>query len=113
MVKPVIESRHDSHNTTRSFEIIKIRNNVDTDFVGSRYAGEIIRNLMDKTFKEKKKVILDFKGISGITQSFGDEIVGIYTREFGTNWVKENIKVKNANEKIRKILNWVVGYSKK
>jgi len=96
----------------KNFETIKIRNNTETDFVGSRYTGEIIRNLMDKAFKEKKKVILDFKGISGITQSFGDEIVGIYTREFGVNWVKENIKVKNANEKIRKILNWVVGYSK-
>lgn len=83
------------------------------DFAGSRFTGEEIRNIMKESFDNGESVILDFQGIEGITQSFGDEIVGIFTRIHGVDFVKNNIKLENANEKVRSILNWVVKYSKK
>jgi hypothetical protein len=52
--------------------------------------------------------VLDFEGVRGITLSFGDEIVGIFARafgKFGKEWIKRNVKVINANENVRSILN--------
>ncbi|MEM4134681.1 MAG: STAS-like domain-containing protein [Candidatus Micrarchaeia archaeon] len=92
---------------------IVIREIVPYDFAGSRFTGEEIRDIMKKCFDNGESVILDFQGIEGITQSFGDEIIGIFTRIYGVDFVKNNIKLENANEKIKSILNWVVKYSKK
>jgi len=58
-------------------------------------------------------VVLDFKGIEMITQGFGDELVGVFTRFFGVDFVKRHIKVVNANEFNRGTLNWCISYSKK
>lgn len=85
----------------------------ELDFIGSRNAGEIIREKMDKIISEKKTVVIDFDGILSITQSFADEIVGIYVRAFGVKYIKENIEVVNASDDIRETLNFVVKYSKK
>jgi hypothetical protein len=43
--------------------------------------------------------------VRGITHSFGDEIVGIFARAFGKEWIKRNVRVINANENVRSILN--------
>jgi hypothetical protein len=43
-----------------------------------------------------------------VIRLFADEIVGIFARAFGKEWVKENIRVVNANENIRLILNLAV-----
>ncbi|GLI54470.1 STAS-like domain-containing protein [Thermodesulfovibrio yellowstonii] len=92
---------------------ILIREIVPYDFAGSRFTGEEVRNIMKEAFDKGESVILDFQGIEGITQSFGDEIVGIFTRIHGVEFVKNNIKLENANEKVKSILNWVIKYSKK
>jgi len=87
---------------------------IKMDMVGSRISGEILRNIIFSIItKEKKKVVLDFEGIRIITHSFADEVIGIFVREFGINFVKENIRVVNTSENIRKILNSVVNYSQK
>lgn len=83
------------------------------DFLGSRFSGELIRNLMKEYFDRGEIVTLDFSGIEGITQSFGDEIIGIFVRSFGVDFIKRHVKLENANDKVRGILNWVVKYSKK
>jgi hypothetical protein len=82
-------------------------------FVGSRAAGEVVRALMEQAFVKGEKVTLDFEGIEGITQSFGDEIIGIFTRLKGKDFIKENVLLKNANNNIRIILNIVTKYSSK
>lgn len=92
---------------------ILIKEIVPYEFIGSRFSGEEIRKIMENAFNQKKKVILDFSGVDGITQSFGDEVVGIFTRAFGVDFIKENVKVENANGKVKSILNWVGKYSKK
>ena len=58
-------------------------------------------------------VTLDFSQINMITQSFGDEIVGILTRINGIEFIKTNIRLVNYNKDIKNILNYVVKYSNK
>jgi len=93
-------------------EIISLKsifNNIS--FIGTRPSGEIIRKKIDNAIAVGKKAIIDFDGIDGITQSFGDEIIGIYVRFFGSDYIKKNIQAINYNEEIKTILNWVVRYS--
>jgi len=83
------------------------------DFLGARMSGELVREQMEKAFDNGDTVVIDFDGIEDITQGFGDEIVGIFTRAYGKEFVKKNIKVINYSEDIKIILNWVVSYSLK
>jgi sugar-specific transcriptional regulator TrmB len=86
--------------TINLFEMFK------DDFLGSRYDGEQVRELEDKIILEnKQKVVLNFDGIKGITQSFADEIAGIYARAFGIDFVKQNIRAINMNKTVKLILN--------
>lgn len=83
-------------------------------FVGSRLIGEKIREEMDLKFGQNiDRITLDFLGIDEISQSFGDEIIGIYIRAFGTTFVRDKIALNNANQSIIDTLNFVVSYSKK
>jgi len=76
------------------------------DFLGSRYDGEQVRKLEDQIILEnKQKVVLNFENIKCITQSFGDEVAGIYARAFGVDFVKQNISAINMNETVKLILN--------
>lgn len=79
--------------------------------LGSRDTAKPIRDLLIKITGEGKVVTLDFAGIESISQSFGDEILGILTREHGIEFIKSLVKVENANEAVRAILNLVVRYS--
>jgi len=79
-----------------------------------RETGFKIREIINEILlKYNQKVVLDFDGIEIITQGFGDEIVGVFVRKNGLDFVKNKIKVINANNFIRGTLNWVVSYSKK
>ena len=91
---------------------ITISDLTDTTFVGSRHAGEQIRKKIKEALDRNERIILDFQGVSNITQGFADEAIGILIRAFGTDIIN-HIKIVNANEKIRLILNWVANYSKK
>jgi len=93
--------------------IIKVRDFVDTTFVGSRFSGEKIRVLIEDVLQKENKIFLDFEDIENVTQSFADEVIGILIRAYGFDLIKEKIKLINANEKIRLIFNWVANYSKK
>jgi hypothetical protein len=83
------------------------------NFLGARMSGEMVREQMEKAIDNGDTVVLDFDGIEDITQGFGDEIVGIFTRAYGKEFVKKNIKVVNYSEEIKVVLNWVVSYSSK
>jgi hypothetical protein len=81
------------------------------DFLGVRASGEIVREQMEKAINNGDTVVIDFDGIEDITQGFGDEIVGIFTRAYGKDFIKKNIKAVNYGESIKTVLNWVVSYS--
>ncbi len=93
-------------------ERIVIHDIVQSNLAGSRQSAEIIRETAYQHIQMGRKVILDFENIDLITQGFADELIGIFVRAFGVDFVKSNISVVNANKTIRKILNVVVSYSK-
>jgi hypothetical protein len=90
-------------------EVIRLWDLFGSDFLGLRVEGEVVREkIEDIVMKRGGKVVLDFEGVKGITHCFADEVVGIFTRAFGKEWVKENISVVNANENVRGMLNLAV-----
>jgi len=90
-------------------EVIKLWDLFECDFLGLRVEGEAVRERIEEIImKEERVAVLDFDGVRGINLSFADEVVGIFTRAFGKEWARENIKVVNANEKVRMALNLAV-----
>jgi len=92
------------------------------DSLTDRFAGfkvrQVMQNLLgvlpdDSLIENDIVVVLDFEGIKLITQGFGDELVGVFTRMFGVDFIKRHIRVVNANDFVRGTLNWCVSYSKK
>jgi hypothetical protein len=89
--------------------IIRLWNLFECDFLGLRVEGEVVRKKVEEVIVKSGKVaVLDFEGVRGITHTFADEVVGIFTRVFGKEWVKRNVRVVNANENVRFILNLAV-----
>lgn len=94
--------------------VINIKSEIGgLDFAGSRGSGEIIREKMKPVLDNAQSVTLDFTGIESITQSFADEIVGIFVRAFGISYIKNYLRLNNANDSIKQTLNFVISYSKK
>lgn len=94
--------------------IINIKNEIGgLDFAGSRGSGEVIREKMKPVLDNRESVTLDFTGIESITQSFADEVVGIFVRAFGIGYIKDFLRLNNANDSIKQTLNFVISYSKK
>jgi len=94
--------------------IISIKNEIGgLDFAGSRGSGELVREKMKPILDKEENVTLDFTGVESITQSFADEVVGIFVRAFGIGYIKNNLRLNNANDSIKQTLNFVISYSKK
>jgi hypothetical protein len=85
-----------------------------TGFEVRKQIQDLLNMLPDDSIIENDIIIvLDFEGIELITQGFGDEIVGVFTRLYGVDFIKRHFKLINANDFIRGTLNWVISYSKK
>jgi hypothetical protein len=86
----------------------------DTGFLVRQKLQDLLGVMPDDSLIENDVlVVLDFEGIESITQGFGDEIVGVFTRLYGVDFVKRHFKLINANDFVRGTLNWVISYSKK
>ena len=59
--------------------------------------------------KQKKEVILDFKGVESATQSFVHALISELIREYGSE-VLDSISFKNCSVTVRKIIGIVVDY---
>jgi hypothetical protein len=89
--------------------IIRLWDLFECDFLGLRVEGEVVREKMEEIImRNGKAVVLDFEGVRGINHTFADEIVGIFTEAFGKEWVRRNVRVINANENVRMVLNLAV-----
>jgi len=82
------------------------------DFVGSRSAGEVIREKMKEALDNNESVTLDFGGIESVTQSFIDEFFGILIRANGIEYIRKRVLLVNANQGIKDTINFVIKYSK-
>jgi hypothetical protein len=94
-------------------ELLKESPNFDS--LTLRESGLRVRMEIEKELEKNKNavIVLDFDSLELITQGFADEIIGVLIRRRGINFVREKVKVVNANDFIRGTLNWVVSYSKK
>jgi hypothetical protein len=72
-------------------------------------AKEIRISQIIPSLKQKKEVILDFTGIESATQSFIHALISDVIREFGVN-VLNDLKFRNCDETIKKIINIVCEY---
>ena len=81
--------------------------------LGSRYKGGLVREEIKPLLDKNEKVILDFQGIELATQSFLDEIFGIFVRAFGTDYIRGKLLIENVSPAIKKTINLVIAYSKK
>lgn len=59
--------------------------------------------------KKKEKIIIDFKGVDGATQSFIHALISDLIRKFGSE-VLDEIQFKSCSETIKGIISIVVDY---
>ena len=81
--------------------------------LGSRFNGASLREQIKPLLDNEEKVVLDFTDIELATQSFLDEIFGIFVRAFGTEYIKGKLLIENVSPSIKKTINSVIAYSKK
>lgn len=81
-------------------------------FVGSRGAGEAVREQMKPVLDAGCRVTLDFVGIEQVTQSFIDEFFGVFIRSFGIEYIRGKVKLVNETQGIKDTINFVIKYSK-
>lgn len=82
------------------------------EFIGSRGAGEIIRNKMKPILDKEEEITLDFSGVEQVTQSFIDEFFGIFIRAFGIEYIRGKVRLVNETQGIKDTINFVIKYSK-
>jgi len=93
--------------------VINIKNETGGfDFIGSRGAGEIIREKMKVELDNQNSITLDFHGIEQVTQSFIDEFFGIFIRAFGIEYIRGKVRLVNETQGIKDTINFVIKYSK-
>lgn len=72
-------------------------------------ARDIRVKLVSPTLKKGKEVILDFKGVESVTQSFIHALLSEVIREFSPE-ILDKIAFKNCSENVKGIINIVVDY---
>ena len=73
---------------------------------GTRQSGERIRNELTNIYKETKRGIeIDFDGVSVISSSFADELIGKLVAEYGFFGFTQIFRLKNMNEIVQSIVN--------
>lgn len=93
--------------------VINVKNETGGfEIIGSRGAGEIIRNRLKPILDREEEVTLDFVGVEQVTQSFIDEFFGVFIRSFGIEYIRQKIKLVNATQGIKDTINFVIMYSK-
>ncbi|MBN1390665.1 MAG: STAS-like domain-containing protein [Candidatus Thermoplasmatota archaeon] len=80
------------------------------DFAENKDTARDIRtNLITPAIEKGEEVILDFKGVALVTQSFIHALISELLRRYGRE-VLDVLLFKNCNEDIRKIIGIVVDY---
>jgi len=92
---------------------IVLKDFLNSKELGSRYKGNLVREKIKPALDKNEKVVLDFSEIEIATQSFLDEIFGIFVRAFGTDYIKNKLLIKNVSPSIKKTINSIIVYSKK
>lgn len=82
----------------------------DSEDLGSRHNGKIIRQMITGALEENPEVEVDFTGINLVTQGFIDEMVGVLIRRNGLD-ILQRIRFLNCSPAIKSVICIVAGYS--
>lgn len=73
---------------------------------GTRQSGERIRNELINIYRETQRIIeIDFEGISVVSSSFADELIGKLVAEYGLFGFMQIFKMKHMNDIVQSIVN--------
>lgn len=73
--------------------------------LGLRETGSRLRILIEDAIKKDETVLLDFDEVESVSSSFADELLAKIYVELGKEKFVSFIKVKNANDFIKSIIN--------
>ena len=83
------------------------------DFAGSRGSGVSIREKIKPILNRGENVTLDLVGVENITQSFADEVLGIFVRAFGVDYIKGESKTCERQSRYKRYLQFCYKLLKK
>jgi Icc-related predicted phosphoesterase len=74
---------------------ISVYGTVGSSFCVEADDGQKIYNLIEKSFKENKKILLSFQNVEMITTAFFNTAIGQLYRDFSEEEIKDNLSVEN------------------
>ena len=74
--------------------------------------GQKVFDLIEKAFKEKKKVVLSFQNIELLTTAFLNNAVGQLYKDHSESFIKDNLSVADISESAKVSLKRVVDTAK-
>ncbi len=77
---------------------INIINIVGSSFCVEADDGQKVYNLIVKSFKEKKKVILSFLNVELLTTAFLNTAIGQLYKDFSEDFIKEHLSVVEMSQ---------------
>ncbi len=73
--------------------------------IGLRETGNRFRQILEKALNDNEDVLIDFDGVDSISSSFADEFIAKAYIKLGKEKFLNHVKIKNANEFIKIIIN--------
>ena len=76
---------------------------------GSRSHGALLRQKILENLNSGITVKLDFQNVRTINASFSDEVIAKLVAEIGLEKFNHMVRLSNANDAIKSVINFVVG----
>lgn len=77
----------------------------ESKILGLRETGNRLRKIIEAAIQNNESVLLDFDEVESVSSSFADELLAKIYVEIGREKFTNHIRVKNANEFIKSIIN--------
>jgi hypothetical protein len=78
------------------------------DFLGSRHLGHDIRERLTALLLRGEDVVVDFDGVSMVTQSFADEAFGKLARDVGVEPFCKHVTLQSVTPDVAPLLRHVL-----
>jgi len=73
--------------------------------VGTRILARSIRKEIESN---NEIVLIDFDGVRVVSNSFADELIGVFIRQHGYDKLKSKYKFKNSNAEVKETIKQVI-----
>ncbi|MCF6281459.1 MAG: STAS-like domain-containing protein [Candidatus Polarisedimenticolaceae bacterium] len=85
-----------------------LRSGEQNSFLGTRFHAQPIREQLEECLARNEVVTIDFSGVSGVTQSFIDELLGRIVLEQGADII-DRMRFKGCTSDLQTIIQVVLG----